>query len=442
MLLAEKKIKRWIGILLVITLCLFCLSTPFQQFASFPDELRIFSGGVKQLHLSMPVSAQVSTSNPKVVQINGKSGANMEVNLRNPISVASDAIGKTDLELKVFGLFPLKKVTVDVYPELKVIPGGQSIGVKLKSAGILVVGHYLIGQGESKTSPGEKANLKVGDLITEVNGKKAEDVSQVYKWVQDAGKAGQTLNLIVKRENVQHQVKLKPVLDPKDNEYRIGLYIRDSAAGVGTLTFYDPNKKVYGALGHVITDMDTQKPIIPGGGQIVPSKVTRIEKGVNGSPGEKGAQMMNEVIGTIEKNTPFGIFGKMDSEPDNGKLTEPIPIAFAEEVVEGPAEILTVVDGQKVEKFDVEIVNVVKQKYPASKGLIIRITDPKLIEKTGGIVQGMSGSPIIQNGKIIGAVSHVFVNDPTSGYGVFIEWMLRDAGVDMKKNKETSLKVS
>jgi stage IV sporulation protein B len=444
MLLAEKKRKRWIGMGLVLSLCLFCLSTPFQQFASFPNELRIFSGAVKQLHLSMPVTAHVSSSNPNLLKINGNSQSELKVDLRKPISVSSRTVGETELELKVFGLFPLKKVKVDVYPEIKVIPGGQSIGVKLKSAGILVVGHYLINQGDKKVSPGESAHLKVGDVIVKVNGNKAEDVHQISKWVQKAGESDQSLNLTVLRDNETFTVNLNPILDTKDKSYRIGLYIRDSAAGVGTLTFYAPNEKIYGALGHVITDMDTQKPIIVGGGQIVPSKVTSIEKGHNGSPGEKIASMLsgNSSIGTIEKNTPFGIFGKMNKLPENSISSEPIPIAFTEEVKVGPAEILTVVDGQKVERFDIEVSNVIKQKYPASKGLIIKITDPELLNKTGGIVQGMSGSPIIQNGKIIGAVSHVFVNDPTSGYGVFIEWMIRDAGINLQKYQASSLKAS
>jgi stage IV sporulation protein B len=209
------------------------------------------------------------------------------------------------------------------------------------------------------------------------------------------------------------------------------MYIRDSAAGVGTLTFYDPKHKVYGALGHVITDMDTGKPIRVGDGKVVKSNVTSIQKGESGEPGEKRAIFFqeNQVIGNIQKNTPFGIFGKMNSPPGEGLMNREIPVALAEQVTEGPAKILTVVDGQKVEQFDIQIVHVLRQKFPATKGLIIKVIDPRLLEKTGGIVQGMSGSPIIQNGKLVGAVTHVFVNDPTSGYGTFIEWMLQDAGV-------------
>jgi stage IV sporulation protein B len=224
----------------------------------------------------------------------------------------------------------------------------------------------------------------------------------------------------------------------------MGLYIRDSAAGVGTLTFYEPESKKYGALGHVISDMDTGKPIAIGEGHVVQSSVTSIEKGRNGAPGEKYAIFRNEKVklGNIEKNTPFGIFGTMNQLPENALETTPIPIAFGEQVKAGPAEIYTVVDGQKVEKFKIEIVNVIPQKYPATKGLILKVTDPVLLKKTGGIVQGMSGSPIIQDGKLVGAVTHVFVNDPTSGYGTYIEWMLQDAGIDLQNRASEKRRAS
>ncbi|MNN09403.1 SpoIVB peptidase precursor [compost metagenome] len=232
---------------------------------------------------------------------------------------------------------------------------------------------------------------------------------------------------------------MNPAYDKSDGAWRLGLYIRDSAAGVGTLTFYAPDQGVYGALGHVITDMNTQTPIVVGSGQILQSSVTSISKSESGEPGEKRAHFIKEgkTLGNIERNTPFGIFGKMEQNPEHSVYNEGIPVAFAEEVKEGPAEILTVVEGQRVERFKIEIVHVSRQNAPETKGLVIRITDPRLVEKTGGIVQGMSGSPIIQNGKLIGAVTHVFVNDPRSGYGCFIEWMLQDAGI-LKGNSNQS----
>lgn len=188
----------------------------------------------------------------------------------------------------------------------------------------------------------------------------------------------------------------------------------------------------------MISDMDTKKPIVVEKGQIVKSTVTSIEKGTGGNPGEKLARFASErkVIGDINRNSPFGIFGTLHESIKNRIADKAIPIAFSDEVKEGPAQILTVIENDKVEKFDIQVVSTTPQKFPATKGMVLKITDPRLLSKTGGIVQGMSGSPIIQNGKIIGAVTHVFVNDPTSGYGVHIEWMLSEAGIDIYKKKK------
>jgi stage IV sporulation protein B len=436
--------KRWIGLMLVSLLTILCCSAPFQNYASFPNQLRLFAGQGKELKLSMPVFAQVTVKDPNIVQVNGQSQSSLQVNLNEPISLHTSQTGITELKLKLFGTIPFKTLKVNVMPDLKIIPGGQTIGVKLKSAGILVVGHHLVSiENNKKMSPGEDAKIQVGDLIMSINGARLNDVSKVSDLVAKAGESKTPLELIIERNKEKQKIMLLPAYDVIDKTYRLGLYIRDSAAGIGTLTFYAPDQRVYGALGHVITDMDTQTPIVVGGGEIVHSNVTSISKSHHGEPGEKRAQFYKEskVIGNIEKNTSFGIFGKMLEKPDHSFLNEAIPVAFAEDVKEGPAQIYTVVNGQKVEKFDILITHVTRQDFPTTKGMVIKIVDPNLLEKTGGIVQGMSGSPIIQNGKIIGAVTHVFVNDPTSGYGCFIEWMLQDAGILLKKD-DTELRAS
>jgi stage IV sporulation protein B len=431
--------KRWIGLMLVFLLGLLICSTPFQNFASFPNQLRLFSGQGKELKLSMPVSAMLTVQDPNIVRVNGHSQPSFRVNLNEPISLKTGMTGVTELKLKLFGKIPIKTLRVNVMPDLKIVPGGQTIGVKLKSAGIMIVGHHLVSVADNKKiSPGEEAKILVGDLIMSINGTRLNDVSKVSEYVTQAGEAKKPLELVVQRNNLKLNISLQPAYDIIDKTYRLGLYIRDSAAGIGTLTFYAPDQQVYGALGHVITDMDTQTPIVVGGGEIVHSNVTSIAKSHHGEPGEKRAQFFKDskVLGSIEKNTSFGIFGKMRELPEHSFRNEAIPVAFAEDVKEGPAQIYTVLDGQKVEKFDVVITHVTRQDFPSTKGMIVKITDPRLLEKTGGIVQGMSGSPIIQNGKIIGAITHVFVNDPTSGYGCFIEWMLQDAGILLKKNDQ------
>ncbi|WP_182914210.1 SpoIVB peptidase [Paenibacillus sp. 1011MAR3C5] len=428
--------KRWFGLILVSFVCLIGFSTPFQQFAAFPNELRLFSGQMKRLQVGVPVHAEV-TVDPQMLQVNGMSRQSTSVKLSEPLSLQPSQSGHTNMKVKLFGKIPFKTIKVHVVPDLRVIPGGQTIGVKVKSAGILVVGHHqVVDRNGAKQSPGEAAGLKLGDLIMSINGTPVNEVHKVGVLCERYGVEKQPLEVTYKRGGQLNRTKLSPVYDEDDKAWRLGLYIRDSAAGVGTLTFYAPDQGVYGALGHIITDMDTQTPIEVGEGQILQSSVTSINKSQTGEPGEKRAHFVKEsrVLGNIERNTPFGIFGKMKEAPTHSYSGKALPVAFAEDVKEGPAQILTVVNGQKVERFNIEIMHVSKQSGPATKGMVIKITDKRLLSKTGGIVQGMSGSPIIQDGKLVGAVTHVFVNDPSSGYGCFIEWMLQDAGVLMKSS--------
>ncbi|WP_226582895.1 SpoIVB peptidase [Halobacillus litoralis] len=333
-----------------------------------------------------------------------------------------------------FAGVPLKKTDYKQVRDIRLVPGGQSVGVELHTKGVLVVGHHLVsGEGAKKTSPGEEADVLVGDILLEGNGQELNSMEELSEIVKESGEEEKAISLKIKRGEEIVKTSLTPAYNAQENEYQIGLYIRDSAAGIGTMTFYDPETKKYGALGHVISDMDTKKPIEIHEGTIVKSQVTSIEKGSQGVPGEKKAKfsLRNDRLGNITKNTPFGIFGELDGHMRNAAYPKGLPIGFAEQVKEGPAQIMTVLNGEEMQTFDVEIVSNMPKKSAVTKGMIVKITDPELLDKTGGIVQGMSGSPIIQDGKIIGAVTHVFVNDPTSGYGVHIEWMLQEAGIDL-----------
>jgi len=437
------KKKKWIGLVIVLTIVFVTFTSSFQSIVNVPKELRMLSSSIQEFDFSLPITASVSTTNADVLEVNG-SQTSFTTDLSQPIKVKSKQEGKSNVTFKLFGVIPFKTVSVHVLKDVKVIPGGQTIGVKLKSAGIMVVGHHSIKLEDGTfVSPAEKAGLRIGDLIVKMDGERVSDVKDVVNKVNQSGQLKKQVTLDIIRNKKPMEVQVEPVYDPKAKVYRLGLYIRDSAAGVGTLTFYDPKNHFYGALGHVITDIDTQKPIVVENGKILYSNVTSIDKGMNGKPGGKRAVFVdeNDVVGNITKNTPFGIFGEMIKKPKNGLINKPLPIALPEEVKEGPAEILTVIEGQKVERFQIQIVHVVHQKYPATKGMIIKVIDPKLLEKTGGIIQGMSGSPIIQEGKLVGAVTHVFVNDPTSGYGSFIEWMIRDAGI-LKDERNQDLKAS
>ncbi|WLR56404.1 SpoIVB peptidase [Mesobacillus subterraneus] len=414
-------LRKFIGGILLVSLIALGFAKPVHDYLSIPGDITLFEGQKLDFQANaVQVSAPVKETNIAVDQ-KGET-----------LSLEAKRHGKDEMVLELAG-FPVKKVDVNVLKDFKVRPGGQSIGVKLNTVGVLVVGHHQVQADAGRVSPGEKAGIRKGDIITEINGQQIEKMADVVPFVKQAGEDGKPLDVVIKRENEKIKTQLQPEKDVNENTYKLGLYIRDSAAGIGTMTFYHPQSKKYGALGHVISDMDTKKPIVVGDGQIVRSTVTSIEKGDKGNPGEKLARFSSdrEVIGNIRRNSPFGIFGELNKDISNGIFDKPLPIALSHQVKEGPAKILTVVNNDEVNLFDIEIVSTIPQKFPATKGMVIKVTDPELLEKTGGIVQGMSGSPIIQEDKLVGAVTHVFVNDPTSGYGVHIEWMLNEAGIDI-----------
>lgn len=423
----RKSLRITTGILLLVSLLALNFYKPFQEFLSVPKHVVLFQGSEETFAVSAPVTATSSMDD----------GAVSVFKENNSLIVQGERPGSQEVVFELAGL-PIKRVGVDVLKDFKVIPGGQSIGVKLNTLGVLVVGYHQVETEKGRVSPGELAGIQVGDIITKINGEKIEKMSDVAPFVQKAGESGKPLDLEVKREKETIKTQLMPEQSKGESNYKLGLYIRDSAAGIGTMTFYEPKSKKYGALGHVISDMDTKKPIVVEDGQIVRSTVTSIEKGKGGNPGEKHARFTSEheVIGDITRNSPFGIFGKLNTNIENGIMDEALPIALSHQVKEGPAQILTVVENDEVELFDIEIVSTIPQKFPATKGMVIKVTDQRLLDQTGGIVQGMSGSPIIQNGKLVGAVTHVFVNDPSSGYGVHIEWMLNEAGIDIYQKKE------
>lgn len=416
------KLRKTVGAILLVLLFSAAYYPPLQQYIQTPDHVILFEGQ----HYDVPTSMPVISMDDDVISFSNDNK-----------TIIGKKAKKTSIDFGING-FPLKTMEVTVLPKLKVVPGGQSIGVRVKTNGVLVVGHHLVETEDGELSPGEVAGIEVGDTILNVNGMKIKEMNEMNAIVQEAGEKQKALQIEIKRDGEILKKEFLPVKEKGSDKYRIGLYIRDSAAGVGTMTFYEPNSKKYGALGHVISDMDTKKPIEVNGGEVVSSKVTSIEKGATGEPGEKLARFSNnrKVLGDIQKNSSFGIFGKLYEDLNNGIWNEPLEIGLSHQVKEGPAQILTVVSGDEVKKYDIEIVSSTTQKFPQTKGMVIKVTDPELIDMTGGIIQGMSGSPIIQDNKLIGAVTHVFVNDPTSGYGCHIEWMLQEAGIDIYKEHE------
>ena len=312
--------------------------------------------------------------------------------------------------------------------DIEVYPGGISIGVKINNKGALVVGYSDISTHEGLSeSPGKVAGIELGDIIEEVNGENIETCSDLISKVKTCRNDEMTVKILRGNSEITKKVSLIK----EDNEYKIGLWVRDSTAGIGTLTFYDKDSKTFGALGHPITDGYTNVSFNIKSGTLLRSSVLSIKKGERGNPGEiKGLFINeNESIGNIEKNTKSGIYGDGSAELINPNFNKAMTVAYRDEIKEGHAQIITTVEDGGAKAYDIEILKLLPQDEPGSKSMIIKIVDPVLLEKTGGIVQGMSGSPIIQNGKIIGAVTHVLINKPDVGYGIYIEWMLQDAGV-------------
>ncbi|AQS10509.1 SpoIVB peptidase precursor [Clostridium saccharobutylicum] len=348
-----------------------------------------------------------------------------------PIGNTIDKISnsKDQYEIKFLGMIPLKSVQVQNVKDLEVYPGGNPIGVRVSSEGVLVVGYSDIEINSKKEeSPGKLGGLEIGDIILKVNGENMENVTDLLKTIKECQQDDVKVDILRRGEKLTKVIHLRK---ENDKDYKIGLWIRDSTAGVGTMTFVDEKTKKFGALGHPITDCDTNEPFLIKKGDVLDSTIISVKKGEKGDPGELKGIFINENTpkGNIQKNTQSGIFGNIDDVKSMRKEIKPLKVGFRDEITTGKAKIITTIDESGPQEFDIEIEKLLNQTSVGSKSMVIKITDPRLLEKTGGIVQGMSGSPIIQNNKIIGAVTHVLINKPDTGYGIYIEWMLQDAGI-------------
>jgi len=365
----------------------------------------------------------------KILEVNQvKNVANSILANKNIFELKTLDKGTANLQLKILGLIPYKNIKINVVPKIKIIPGGQSVGVRLNTDGVLVVGTADITDDNFKThNLASISGIKTGDTLAKINDIKVQNASHVGEIVRASD--GDKLSLSIIRNRKEFVIDVNPIKSEEDGEYRLGLWVRDKTAGVGTLSFIHPDSGKFGALGHAITDVDTGVLLSIKNGEIVRSRVVSIEQGKRGIPGEiKGVfYETNNPIGKIEKNTQLGVYGELFPDVEGIGKQKSMPIAYQHEIKEGKAFILTTLDDNTVEKFEIKITKINLQTKPDSKSMIIKITDKRLLEKTGGIIQGMSGSPIIQDDKIIGVVTHVLVNDPTKGYGVFIEWMISES---------------
>ena len=329
-------------------------------------------------------------------------------------------VGKIDLNLSLFQLFTVKNIQVNVIPKTTVVPVGAAIGMKLYTDGVLVVGMSEI---EGK-KPYENSGIQEGDRIIQINQNDIDNIEDLMQVVNECN--GQEITVKYVREEETITTSMTPVKNG-DNQYKLGLWVRDAAAGVGTMTFYEPSTKMFATLGHGIFDIDTSELIKIENGELVTTNILSISKGEKGKPGEiRGTIESGYTIGEISKNTNFGVFGML-TKPSYFSITEEnaMEVCLREEIQTGKAQIICELENGKREYYDIEIQKIFLNNNQDNKSMLIKVTDERLLEKTGGIIQGMSGAPIIQNGKFVGAVTHVLVNDPTMGYGVFADIMLK-----------------
>ncbi|OLS03947.1 SpoIVB peptidase [Tissierella creatinophila] len=409
---------------IIFPLILFIILMVFlslNQILFYPSNFKLIKGENKTISASFPFSIEINNNEEIVKPIFNEQTSS----LKQSYNLNAVSIGKTNVQLKLLGLIPVKNYDIDVVDRPRLVPGGDAIGVSLNTKGVLVVAITdVIDTDGKRTSPAKDAGIKIGDSIIKINDEKIISSEQVVNILNNETKK---VNITISRNNAEFKTTAVPIKALQDNSYRLGIWVRDKTTGIGTLSYYNYDNQSFGALGHGITDVDTGKLLTVENGLIMQAKVAGIQQGKQGKPGEiKGVfYKTDDVLGNIKINNELGIYGNMKKSTKKQIEGKPIPIAFKEEVKEGKAHILTTLDDNKIKKYDIEIVKAESQNKENQKSMIIKITDPVLLNKTGGIVQGMSGSPIIQNNKIVGAVTHVFVNNPKKGYGLYIEWMLK-----------------
>ncbi len=305
--------------------------------------------------------------------------------------------------------------------ENKVILGGTPFGIKIFADGVMVVDTTDILSSNGILNPAREAGIRVGDSIKKVNGNSIHSSEQLIDLLNK--KSNEPIEILVERDGTEFLTKITPVLSLDDKNYRIGVWVRDSCAGIGTLTFYDANKKVFAGLGHGVCDADTGRIIPLENGNIVSASISSVVKGEKGIPGElKGYFTQKTSVGEIKLNNTNGVYGIVDGlEIENSNLMD---VEIPENITVGEAEVFTTIEGTNPQLYKIYIESINSNTKNPDKDLTVRIVDERLLELTGGIVQGMSGSPIIQNGKLIAALTHVFVNEPECGYAVFAYDML------------------
>lgn len=398
----KQTVRHGLGIALS-AMAFLCNYSPWvREAASLPDALTLTSGQKFVVQTGLPMLAASDGGAVSVLASQDER-----------VTISAEAGGQTSVTFSLLGLIPVHETRVNVVEERTLIPGGQAVGVALKTRGVLVVSDAAKGRA-----------LRAGDVILSADGKNVESTKALSEQVGTA--QTDTVRLEVLRGGQTITVDAQAEPDPSDGRRKLGVWVRDSTAGVGTLTYIDPANQAYGALGHAIVDADTGRLLAAREGAILHASIVGVTKGQSGKAGELKGNFLKagEQIGSLMENCEYGIYGVLDDIPENLLYPQGLRAGARSAVHTGTASIIATVDADGPQEYGVEIVRCFAQSEPSQKGMILRVTDERLLEKTGGIVQGMSGSPILQDGRIIGAVTHVYLSDATQGYGMYIEWML------------------
>ena len=378
---------------------------------ALPDTLTLSSGQASVVHSGGFMRAQAREGAVQVAALGGER--------LGDVCVSAVSGGDDSVTFSLLGLIPLHETKVNVAGERTLIPGGQAVGVALRTQGVLVV---------SRTARGDaKTPLRTGDVILSVEGEAVESAAALSRRINQLSR--DTTSLCVLRGGREVTLAVATPVDQTDGKRRLGVWVRDSTAGVGTLSYMEPQSGAYGALGHAIVDADTGETLTVQEGALMRATVVGVTRAQSGKAGELRGSFLKEgeQIGTLAVNGAYGIYGTLDGMPEGLLYPQGLPVGSRSAVHTGAASILSTVDEEGPKEYAIEIVRCFAQNEPSQKGMIIRVTDERLLQKTGGIVQGMSGSPILQDGRIIGAVTHVYLNDSTQGYGMYIEWMLEQS---------------
>ncbi|MDE7313164.1 MAG: SpoIVB peptidase [Eubacterium sp.] len=412
----KRKIAGYTGILIGV---LFAYTLLMH---SIPDKMYVESGEQPEYSFGVPVTGTLVKSTE--VFAGGQSEQNSAIHLTHGIqSGSSGQSGTYQVLCKLFGTIPLKRIAVQEVSKKELLPAGTNIGIYVKNDKIMIIGTGEVTDESGARSEPAKNVVQSGDYILAVNGEPVQSKAQLVKKISFC--EGKKIKLRLLRDQKEEiEVSIKPVRS-KEGIYQIGVWVRDDIAGVGTLTYVTDGQK-YGALGHGVTDADVGSLIDMKKGSIYETTILEIRKGQRGQPGEMSGMINYDdeyKLGTVEENTNVGIYGTLAKLPDELKGVSALPVTYKEGIKKGKAQIISSVEGSR-KAYDIQIEQTDYHSEGNNKGIQFQVTDKRLLEDTGGIIQGMSGSPIVQDGHIIGAVTHVFISDSTQGYGIFIENML------------------